>query len=125
MCIISFCRKLLTYCVFASVCCCLYVDDDEDDDDEEDEIQVEFGIYDPQPIDYHTLKMLLHNYIPTSTFHLNDFAELISEQVTVGSMIKADGSEEQPIGFATVLNMDYNKVTNCVVTFACVCCVDL
>ena len=83
-------------------------------------INVEFGLFDPQPDDDFTFRLLLKDYVPanvrlpvrpTSTggssesgavFALNELCALISGQVEVGTTIKADGTDE-PLGLITAL----------------------
>jgi protein BCP1 len=94
-------------------------DDESDSDDnghterDNDEIEVEFLGNDPSPNDYHTVKMLLRNYIPFHDFGLNEFAELICNQVSVGTMVKGEGTDE-PLGFSTALSLQRHKDQACV-----------
>jgi hypothetical protein len=74
------------------------------------ELQVEFTLNDANENDFHTLKSLLSQYIPTNdeSFPLSSLCELITQQSYVGSMIRSDGSDT-PFGFATVLSFSQFK----------------
>jgi protein BCP1 len=63
-------------------------DDDGDDSDDAKEINVQFDIFDPVPSDFHTIKIMCKQYGETEEFDLSGFADLITEQIEVGSMIK-------------------------------------
>lgn len=111
--------------------------EDADEDDPNALIDVEFGIYDPRPVDYLTLKMLLKDYVPVvaatkkskkaaaaaaadeeetdfaavkpaDDFALHEMCDAIVDQVAVGSMVKGEGTEE-PLGFYTALNLAYQE----------------
>jgi hypothetical protein len=123
-------------------------------------IDVEFGIYDPRPVDYLTTKMILKDYVISTSsqsaekkqkkldkkkkskgaaaaaaaeedddededgdskmaassppapvaddFALHELCDAIVTQVSVGSMVKGEGTEE-PLGFATVLSMAWEE----------------
>ncbi|GAA5876960.1 hypothetical protein JCM3774_000551 [Rhodotorula dairenensis] len=112
---------------------------DEDSDDEGDAAQVEdvemldvnFSFFDPQPQDYHSIKLLLSQLVGHADaagggsdkkgddlpeLDLGAVADLVLEQKLVGSTVKTDSGEDDdkanegdPYAFLTVLNLNVHK----------------
>lgn len=57
------------------------------------------------------MKTLLQNYIeiPGKDFLSSEFADLIAGQAAVGTTVKTEGCEEEPIGFITVLSLQFHQ----------------
>jgi hypothetical protein len=94
-------------------------DDKSDDDDEL--VNVTFEFFDPRPDDFYSVKRLLLSYIdgvsePKAAKKIRwdgdlaqELAQLIANQVTVGTMAKTEQSD-QPLAFISALNMHVHKV---------------
>lgn len=103
-----------------------------DDDDSEDErmndgsevemLDVSFSFFDPQPQDYHSIKLLLSQLFQgdASVLDLGGVSDLVVEQKLVGSTVKTDSSDEpnddeaskgDPYAVLTVLNLNVHKVS--------------
>ena len=97
----------------------------EAQDEQEEMINVEFGLFDPLPVDALTFRLLLKDLVPEhlllpstaaaatsasassasplrSAFALHEFCSLLAEQAVVGTTIKADGTDE-PLGFISLV----------------------
>ncbi|BGP52468.1 Mss4p nuclear export [Rhodotorula sphaerocarpa] len=103
-------------------------DDDDDDDDEakgpqKDEdvemLDVNFSFFDPQPQDYHSIKLLLSQLVGHTDaieLDLGGVTDLVLEQRLVGSTVKTDSGEDDdkanegdPYAVLTVLNLNVHK----------------
>ena len=103
-------------------------EDDDDDDDEaldlgtadaSDPLPMDFGFYDPKAEDFHGMRALLANtssLMPTgSSWDVGGLADVLSEQVEVGSVAKTigEGSEEpaddEVLGFMSAVNMQVHR----------------
>lgn len=76
-------------------------------------VDVSFDFFDPNPkIDYHAIKRLLTQLLQRDAeeLHVNELAELILSQPTVGTTIKTDGIDSDPFALFTVLNMHLHHV---------------
>lgn len=75
-------------------------------------LDVEFDFFDPQPHDYHSIKLLLSQLLShdAKDLDLGGVADLVLEQKLVGSTVKCDGSEGDPYAVLTVLNLNVHKV---------------
>jgi len=75
------------------------------------DVDVDFEFYDMKEADFHSVKTLLQNYIeiPGKEFLSSDFANLISGQAAVGTTVKTEGCEEEPIGFITLLSVQFHQ----------------
>jgi len=75
------------------------------------DIDVDFEFYDMKESDFHSVKTLLQSFIeiPGKDFLSSDFANLISQQVAVGTTVKTEGCEEEPIGFITILSLQFHQ----------------
>ncbi|KAH9487283.1 Protein bcp1 [Psilocybe cubensis] len=87
---------------------------DSDDDGNESSssdistVEVSFEFYDPNPkIDYHAIKLLFKQLFQRDVeqLHTHELTELVLSQPTVGTTIKTDGLESDPMALFTVLNM--------------------
>ncbi|GAA6021537.1 hypothetical protein JCM11491_006477 [Sporobolomyces phaffii] len=106
----------------------------ESDSDGEDErmnqgddvemLDVSFSFFDPQPQDYHSIKLLLSQLFQgdASVLDLGGVTDLVLEQKLVGSTVKTDSgegeSDEQasqgdPYAVLTVLNLNVHKDKPC------------
>jgi protein BCP1 len=84
------------------------VDDEADSTSDLSIIDVSFDFFDPNPkVDYQAVKRLLSQLFQrdAETLHLHELTELILGQPTVGTTIKTDGIESDPLALLTVLNM--------------------
>jgi len=81
---------------------------------------VEFAFFDPKETDYHGLCTLMQNWLgadeatTASWPHVfRNMADLISKQASVGTLIKADGAEEDaaPLAFLSALNLNTHRGT--------------
>ncbi|MES1911889.1 MAG: hypothetical protein MHM6MM_004251 [Cercozoa sp. M6MM] len=72
--------------------------------DDDGVFQVDFDYYDPRPDDWYTLAQFLRNLCDDDELDSTQLAHLVSNQVSVGTMIKNGPWEEQPLCFATALN---------------------
>ncbi len=69
-----------------------------------------FEFFDPSPEDFWSLEHFLRDFVDdTKDFPAQGLAQVISDQVTVGTMVKT-GVDEYPIGFITALNMHWHRV---------------
>ncbi|KAF8816680.1 hypothetical protein BYT27DRAFT_7181540 [Phlegmacium glaucopus] len=71
-------------------------------------IDVSFDFFDPNPnVDYQAIKRLLSQLFQrdADVLHVHELTELILGQPTVGTTIKTDGIESDPLALLTVLNM--------------------
>ncbi|KAE8350684.1 protein bcp1 [Aspergillus coremiiformis] len=86
------------------------VDSDESDEDM-DIVNVDFEWFDPQPIDFHGLKILLRQLFESDAqlFDMSAVADMILAQPLLGSTVKVDGNESDPYAFLTVLNLQEHK----------------
>ena len=96
--------------------------DEEDWEEGDDEdMTVEFEFYDPNPNQFFSIKSLINGYLDGLSYRSSDLAQLIIEQVEVGTMIGTLDDEEENLiknkpkdknvlGFATVMNfLQYHK----------------
>ena len=85
-------------------------------DEEKEVIQADFNFFDPQELDYQSIRNLTRNYL-TSEYDDRELADMIVNQVSVGTMVKNEEAEEAPLGFITALNLQYYKVPSCCIFF--------
>ena len=79
-------------------------------------VDVDFEFFDPNPkVDYIALKRLLQQlfHADAALFQLHELADLILSQPLIGTTIKTDGIESDPLAFLTVLNLHTHKVSHC------------
>jgi hypothetical protein len=76
-------------------------------------LDVEFDFFDPQPHDYHSIKLLLAQLLShdAKNLELEGVVNLVLEQKLVGSTVKTDGAEGDPYAVLTVLNLNVHKVS--------------
>ncbi|GAA5823399.1 hypothetical protein JCM10212_004316 [Sporobolomyces blumeae] len=100
-------------------------DSDEDmrDGDEVEMLDVSFSFFDPQPQDYHSIKLLLSQLFQgdASVLDLGGVTDLVLEQKLVGSTVKTDSgdgddeaSKGDPYAVLTVLNLNVHKDKPCI-----------
>ncbi len=85
-------------------------DDEEEDDDGSDsssnasDVHVTFDFFDPEPIDFKSVRLLLDGYLPglEGTWDVSGLAEAIIAQEVVGTMVKIE-DDLDVYAFATVL----------------------
>ena len=90
-------------------------DDDDSDNDNQKTVDVDFDFFDPNPqTDYHSLLRLLRQLFQSDAdahqLALHALTELILAQPLVGTSIKTDGMESDPLAFLTVLNLSVHRV---------------
>lgn len=76
-------------------------------------MDVDFEFFDPNPkVDYIALKRLLQQlfHADATLFQLHELADLILSQPLIGTTIKTDGIESDPLAFLSVLNLHTHKV---------------
>ncbi|KAF8168454.1 p21-C-terminal region-binding protein-domain-containing protein [Crassisporium funariophilum] len=84
------------------------IDDDGSSSSDVSNIDISFDFFDPNPnVDYHAIKRLLGQLLQRDAeqLHVHELTELILAQPTVGTTIKTDGIESDPLALLTVLNM--------------------
>ncbi len=77
-----------------------------------DLLNVDFEFFDPQPgSDYHGLKILLRQLLDVDALliDLGALTDLILAQPLLGSTVKTDGNESDPLAFLTVLNLSSTR----------------
>ncbi|KAK4046651.1 Mss4p nuclear export [Microbotryomycetes sp. JL201] len=87
-------------------------DGDSDGDSDVEMIDVSFEFFDPQPQDYHSIKLLLTQLLSGDAVQLDvgSIADLIVEQKLVGTTVKTDGgNESDPYAILSVLNLNVHK----------------
>src|SRR5436190_10766754 len=89
-------------------------DDSEDDgsSDEEEIVNCDFEFFDPQEQDFLGIKHLLRQLFDSDAdlFDLTALAEMILGQPLVGSTVKTEGQQGDPLSFLTVLNLRIHRV---------------
>jgi protein BCP1 len=94
---------------------------DDDDSDCDTTIDVSFDFFDPNPqTDYQSLLRLLRQLFQSDAdahqLALHALTDLVLAQPLVGTTIKTDGRESDPLAFLTVLNLSVHRV--CVSCFS-------
>ncbi|KAF8461422.1 p21-C-terminal region-binding protein-domain-containing protein [Kalaharituber pfeilii] len=90
-------------------------DSDSGPDEDFTEVPVSFEWFDPQPAhDFHGLRVLLRQLFDadSSLFDLSSLTDLILSQPLVGTTIKLDGNESDPVAFLTVLNANLHSISS-------------
>lgn len=78
----------------------------DNDDDDEDLVQVDFTFHDMDEKFYDGLKALLHNSGTVYQPHAGNWADIMVDNVSVGTLLSTDGDVEGNVyGFASVLNV--------------------
>jgi protein BCP1 len=91
------------------------VDSDDGGSSEEEElVNCDFEFFDPQKQDFLGIKHLLRQLFDNDadSFDLAALAEMILAQPLVGTTVKTEGHESDPLSFLTVLNLRVHKVAN-------------
>ena len=100
-------------------------DDDEYDEapalelqageDDDEELQVEFSFFDPRSEDYHAMRaMLSGGALLPEGIDPGGFADLLSEQAVVGTLVKGESIDTDLYGFISALSLQQHKETKCV-----------
>ncbi|SCZ91371.1 BZ3500_MvSof-1268-A1-R1_Chr1-2g01366 [Microbotryum saponariae] len=86
--------------------------DSADDGTDTEMLDVSFDFFDPQPQDYHSIKLLLTQLLSHDAplIDIGSIANLVLEQKLVGSTVKTDGSGADPYAVLSVLNLNLHKV---------------
>jgi len=91
--------------------------DNENSTSDENEalVNCDFEFFDPQKQDFLGIKHLLRQLLDTDAdlFDLGALTETILAQPLVGSTVKTEGHEGDPLSFLTVLNLSVHRV-NCI-----------
>ncbi|SGY37815.1 BQ5605_C003g01893 [Microbotryum silenes-dioicae] len=85
--------------------------DSVDDGTDTEMLDVSFDFFDPQPQDYHSIKLLLTQLLSHDAplIDIGSIANLVLEQKLVGSTVKTDGSGADPYAVLSVLNLNLHK----------------
>jgi protein BCP1 len=80
--------------------------------DDEGLVNCDFEFFDPQKQDLLGIKHLLRQLFDRDAdlFDLEALTQMILDQPLVGSTVKTDGHEGDPLSFLTVLNLRVHKV---------------
>jgi len=91
------------------------VSDSDNSHGDEDEalVNCDFEFFDPQKQDFLGIKHLLRQLLDTDAdlFDLTALTEMILAQPLVGSTVKTEGHEGDPLSFLTVLNLRVHRVS--------------
>jgi len=76
-------------------------------------LDVDFEFFDPQPIDYHSIKLLLSQLLSHDAplLDLGAVTNIVLDQKLVGSTVKTDGAGGDPYALLTILNLNIHKVS--------------
>jgi protein BCP1 len=87
-------------------------EDNGSSDDDPGLVNCDFEFFDPQKQDLLGIKHLLRQLFDRDAdlFDLEALTEMILAQPLVGSTVKTDGHEGDPLSFLTVLNLRVHKV---------------
>ncbi|EJT99029.1 hypothetical protein DACRYDRAFT_110355 [Dacryopinax primogenitus] len=82
-------------------------DEESGDSSDESTIQLDFDFFSPTEIDYQAFHRLLIQLFQSDAepLHLRDLADLIISQGHIGSTVKLDGEESDPLAVLSVVNM--------------------
>ena len=84
-------------------------------DEDEEELQVEFSFFDPRPEDYHAMRALLSGgVLLPGGIDPGGFADLISEQAEVGTLVKGETIDTDLYGFISALSLQQHAKAKCV-----------
>ena len=84
-------------------------------DDDEEELQVEFGFFDPRPEDYHSMRAILSGgVLLPEGIDPGGFADLLSEQAVVGTLVKGENVDTDLYGFISALSLQQHAKAKCV-----------
>lgn len=89
-----------------------YDSDESSSNESEDLVHCDFEFFDPQRQDFLGIKHLLRQLFDSDadSFDIDGLTELILGQPLVGSTVKTEGHEGDPLSFLTVLNLRVHKV---------------
>ena len=81
----------------------------------DEELQVEFSFFDPRSEDYHAMRaMLSGGALLPEGIDPGGFADLLSEQAVVGTLVKGESIDTDLYGFISALSLQQHKETKCV-----------
>ena len=84
-------------------------------DDDAEELQVEFSFFDPRSEDYHAMRaMLSGGVLLPEGIDPGGFADLLSEQAVVGTLVKGESIDTDLYGFISALSLQQHKEAKCV-----------
>lgn len=84
-------------------------------EDDDEELQVEFSFFDPRSEDYHAMRaMLSGGALLPEGIDPGGFADLLSEQAVVGTLVKGESIDTDLYGFISALSLQQHKETKCV-----------
>ncbi|CAH1431434.1 unnamed protein product [Lactuca virosa] len=86
-------------------------EDSSSEDDFEGVVQEVFLFFDPKPDDFHGVKVLMQTYLDNKEWDLTSFVDLISQQTSVGAVVKIE--DESVYGFVSALNLQRYKDCKC------------
>jgi protein BCP1 len=86
-----------------------------DEAGKEELVNCDFEFFDPQKQDFLGIKHLLRQLFDNDadSFDLGALAEMVLAQPLVGTTVKTEGNESDPLSFLTVLNLRVHKVSPC------------
>ncbi|EMR11176.1 hypothetical protein PNEG_00770 [Pneumocystis murina B123] len=86
------------------------------DKDNDSVLDVDFEFFNPRLSDVYTLRNLLRQLIGPDSDCLNIFelSELVASQTLVGSTVKMDGIEGDPLAFLSVVNLNHYYEKDCI-----------
>jgi protein BCP1 len=84
-------------------------------EEEEELVNCNFEFFDPQKQDFLGIKHLLRQLFDSDadSLDLSALAEMVLAQPLVGTTVKTEGNESDPLSFLTVLNLRVHKVRTC------------
>jgi hypothetical protein len=87
---------------------------EESSGDEGEIVNCDFEFFDPQKQDFLGIKHLLRQLFDADAdmFNLDAFTEWILDQPLIGTTVKTDGNESDPLAILTVLNLAGYAVTS-------------
>jgi len=88
--------------------------EDDSSSDEEELVNCDFEFFDPQEQDFLGIKHLLRQLFDCDAdlFDLGALAEMILAQPLVGSTVKTEGQQGDPLSFLTLLNLQVHQVVS-------------
>ncbi|CAK4651669.1 hypothetical protein LEN26_010944 [Aphanomyces euteiches] len=72
--------------------------------DQKESVEVDFVFTDPCEENYHSVKQLINNFLPSTSLDRSNLANLVVNQVSTGSMVCCEG-ETDVFGFITALSL--------------------
>jgi protein BCP1 len=87
-------------------------EEDLEDSPNESQINCDFEFFDPQKQDFAGIRHLLRQLFcdDASLFNLDQLTEIVLSQPLVGTTVKTEGHESDPLSLLTVLNLRVHQV---------------